>query len=133
MRFDSKSVLLNDGVNMKLIVDVPDVFEKLDFPDHVWASAITNFNHVLNERSRVTEEVNGLPVDILQLENGTSSIKVSIAVRRTDIEAFEDVWFKIKGQIVFRDHTCGVVEEVLIKDLTYTNAKGEVIGVLNKS
>jgi hypothetical protein len=133
MRFDSKSVLLNDGINMKLTVDIPEVLKKLDFTDKVWEAAIINFNNILNQRQTVTEEILGKPLDILQLEYGTASIKLSIGVKRDDVEAFEDVWFKIKGQIVFRDHTCGTVEEVLIKDLTYTDASGTVRGVLNKA
>jgi len=133
MRFNSKSVLLNDGVNMKVMVDIPEVFSKLDFPECIWTTAIREFNNRLNERASVTEEVLGKPVDVLQLERGESSIKVSLGVKRDDVEAFEDVWFKLKGQIVFRDHTCGIVEEVLIKDLTYTDSTGTVRGVLNKT
>jgi hypothetical protein len=133
MRFNSKSVLLNDGVNMKVMIDVPEVFAKLEFPDTIWESAIINFNHVLNQRPSVTEEVNGLPVDILNLENGTSSIRLSIGVKRTDVEAFEDVWFKLRGQIVFKANSFDDVESINITDLVYTNAKGEKVGVLNKS
>lgn len=133
MRFNSKSVLLNDGVNMKVMVDIPEVFEKLDFPEAVWVDAIVNFNNRLNERPTVTEEVLGKPVDILQLEPGTSSIKLSIGVKREDVEAFEDVWFKLKGQIVFKANSFQDVESINITDLIYTNAEGEKVGVFNKT
>ena len=132
MKFNSKSVLLNDGVNMKVIVDVPEVISSFNFPDKVWENAIVHFNTRLNERPSVTEEVNGLPVDILQLERTTSSLKLAIAVKRDDVEAFEDVWFKLKGQLVLKENSWTDVEAVDITDLIYTNAKGEKVGVLNK-
>ena len=133
MRFNSKSVLLNDGVNMKLIVDVPEVIGSFQCSDKVWESAIINFNTKLNGRESVTEEVNGLPVDILQMERGEASIRLAIAVKRDDVEAFEDVWFKIKGQLIFKPQSMTDVETIDIADLIYVNAKGEKVGVLNKS
>jgi hypothetical protein len=133
MRFNSKSVLLNDGVNMKLIVDVPEVIGSFQCSDKVWENAIINFNTKLNGRESVTEEVNGLPVDILQMERGEASIRLAIAVKRDDVEAFEDVWFKIKGQLIFKPQSMTDVEAIDIADLIYVNAKGEKVGVLNKS
>ena len=133
MRFDSKSVLLNDGVNMKVMIDIPEVFDHLDFPECIWNTAISEFNRKLNERATVTQEVLGTQIDILQLERGDSSIKLAICVKKDEVEAFEDVWFKLSGQIVFKDHTTKEVEEVLIRDLTYKDASGTVLGVLNKN
>lgn len=134
MRFNSKSVLLNDGVNLKVIVGIPEILEKLEFSDKIWTDAILNFNRRLNERQSVTEQVNGLPVDILNLEYGSSLIMVSIGVKRTDIEAFEDVWFKLRGQILFKPNECPEIESIDITNLTYKNASGEVCEVLlNKS
>lgn len=133
MRFNSKSVLLNDGVNMKVMVDVPEVISSFQFPDSVLDEAIINFNTKLNQRSSVTEEVSGLPVDILQMERGEASIRLAIAVKREDVEAFEDVWLKIKGQVIFKPQSFTDVEAINITDLVYTNANGEKVGVLNKS
>lgn len=134
MRFNSKSVLLNDGVKVTATVKLPEIFDSLQFPKSLWTSAIKEFNNVLNERASVTEEVLGKPIDVLQLEHG-EDIKLSIVVRRDDVEAFEDVWFKLKGKVDFNlaSHPKLDVESIRITDLTYTDAKGGVHGILNKS
>ena len=134
MRFNSKSVLLNDGVKITATIKLPEIFDSLEFPKCIWTTAIKEFNNVLNERASVTEEVLGKPIDILQLEQG-EDITLAIVVRREDIEAFEDVWFKLTGKVDFSlaSHPKLEVESIRITDLTYTDAGGEVHGVLNKS
>jgi hypothetical protein len=134
MRFNSKSVLLNDGVKITAVVKLPEIFDSLEFPKCIWTTAIKEFNNVLNERVTVTEEVLGKPIDILQLEQ-SEDIALAIVVRREDVEAFEDVWFKLKGKVDFNleSHPKLEVESIRITDLTYTDASGNVRGVLNKS
>lgn len=130
MRFDLKSVLLHDGVVIKVKVHSPEVFSNLKVPIAVWHKAVLAFNKRLNERSSVTEEINNSLVDILQMDDRDV---LQLAVRKEDVESFDNVWFSIKGQVVFKASSESEVEEIVISDLIYKDSAGVVHGVLNKT
>jgi wyosine [tRNA(Phe)-imidazoG37] synthetase (radical SAM superfamily) len=130
MRFDLKSVLLHDGVVIKVKVHPPEVFSNLKVPIVVWHKAVLAFNKQLNERNSVTEEINNSLVDILQMDDRDV---LQLAVRKEDAERFDNTWFSIKGQIVFKASSESEVEEIVISDLIYKDSAGKPHGILNKS
>jgi hypothetical protein len=116
---------------MKLTIDVPEIFSTLKCPECVWTTAIHEFNNRLNERATVTEQILGKPVDILQVERKDACVTVKVVVKKEDVEAFEDVWLKLRGNIDFnQDFSVGAIN---ISNFTYKNATGEITDVLNKS
>jgi hypothetical protein len=130
MRFDLKSVLLHDGVVIKVKVHSPEVFSNLKVPVTVWHKAVLAFNKRLNDRNSVTEEVNNALVDILQLDDRDV---MQLVVRKEDVTTFGNTWFSIKGQIVFKASSESEVDEIVISDLIYKDLAGNVHGILNKS
>ena len=135
MKFDSKSVLLNDGVSIKVSIHVPEILKSLSISKEIWQIAVINFNKKLNERSVVTENVNGLSADILQLElSEGNSLIMAMSVNRGDVQIFGDKWFGITGQIIFKGNSWNEVEAIDISDLIYKNAGGDTTHrVINKT
>jgi hypothetical protein len=130
MRFDQKSVILNDGVVIKVKVHAPDVFNELKVPIEIWHKAVLLFNRRLNDRNSVTEEINDALADILQLDDRDV---LQIVVKKDHVPQFENTWFSIKGQIVFKANSNTDVEEIVISDLVYKDSKGMSKGIINKS
>ncbi len=122
MRFDLKSVLLNDGVVIKIKVHAPDVFDNLSVPIEVWHKSVIEFNKYLNERKSVTQEVAGVLIDILTMDDRN---QIQFAVQEKDVDMIGNLWFSIKGQIIFKANSTNAVEEVVITDLVYKNKLGE--------
>lgn len=132
MKFDSQSVLLNDGVNIQVNINLPKIFDNYTFSPEMWSKTISGLNKLLNERSSVTTEINGKKVDILQVEP-RDPFAIKLVVNKDDIEFFGSTWFSIKGQLVFEENSWDKVEKILISDLIYKDAEGNTHGLLNKS
>lgn len=130
MKFDSKSVLLNDGVTINVKINLPNVFDNVIIPPGVWNYSIKKFNQVLNERKSVTTIIGNLPVDILCLGDKNT---LSVAVHREDIQEIASLWFSIKGQIVFKEGSSDTLEEINIDSLFYRDQDGVEHFVVNKT
>ena len=130
MRFDLRSVLLNDGVVIKVTINPPDIFINLNIPVEVWHKAIVNFNKQLNERRSVTEEINDVLVDILQMDDRNV---LQLAVDKNHVDRINDTWFSIKGQLIFKSKSSNEIEELIINDLIYKDLQGNTQKILNKS
>jgi hypothetical protein len=130
MRFNPNSVLLNDGVAVKVPIHLPSVFDNLPVSAEIWTKSVMAFNTQLNTRKSVTEQVNGKSVDVLQFD---AKDVVSLVVHKADVKEITEMWFSIKGQIVYKAGSMDDIEEIAIKDLIYKGLDGEEKSVLIKS
>lgn len=130
MKFNPNSVLLNDGVVVKVAIHLPSVFDNLQVPADVWVKSVVAVNSLLNARKSVTEQVNGKSVDVLQFD---AKDVVSLVVNKADVKEMTETWFSIKGQIVYKAGSMDDIEEIAIKDLIYKGLDGEEKSVLIKS
>lgn len=125
MKFDSKSVLLNDGVNIILSIALPDVIKKSYISTRVWQRSIANFNERLNERKGVTETINGNSVDVLRLESfpdcPDSPIGLLVVANKEDLDSLKVADFGITGELEFKGNSWEEVQFVNISDIVYTN------------
>ena len=67
MRFNSKSITLNRGVNCRLKVNVPSEFPIDKIAYDVLESSIKDFNNELDKRRQVKELIGNMEVDVLRL------------------------------------------------------------------
>lgn len=132
MKFNSKSVLLNDGVNVKLAITIPEVFNQFAISDQIWVNTVKSFNEVLNARQSVTETVNGSSIDILELQP-IGPLVMTAVVKKEDAEKFGKTWFSIKGQIVFCEKSMELVDKIIISDIIYKSEDGTTHFVLSKT
>lgn len=130
MRFNPNSVLLNDGVAVKVAIHLPSIFDNLQVSDDIWTKSVMAFNSLLNARKSVTEQVNGKSVDVLQFD---AKNVVSLVVHKADVKEMTETWFSIKGQIVYKANSTEEIEEIAIKDLIYKGLDGTQKSVLIKT
>lgn len=131
MKFDSKSVLLNDGVVINVKLHLPNIFDNVIIPPGVWDYSVKRVNQKLNERKTVTTMMLGnRPVDILCLGNEKT---LSLAVRREDIQEVASTWFSIKGQIIFKQGSTDTLDEITISEIFHRDADGVEHTLINKS
>ena len=134
MKFNSSSVLLNDGVHIKVMVHSPAVFKGLQVNQSTWVKSVTNFNRTLNERDSVTETINGLKVDVLSMETNTDGLHLVLVVNKGDVQVFGNKHFSITGELIFSPGDVNEVDDIVIKDLLWSsNSEGSKHGVLNKT
>lgn len=130
MRFDLRSVLLNDGVVISVKVHLPEALQPLVISKTVWHKAVIEFNKRLNKRVSVTEEINDHMVDVMQMDNEES---LQLAVNRNDVDLFNAMWFSIKGQVYFKGKSLVLVDEVQILEVIYKDVEGNVHPITNKN
>lgn len=119
MRFNSKSVTLNRGVNHKIRLQIPFIFDSYDISRDVWDKSLKDFNKCLDKRPQVSEIINGIKIDILRVKRGVGEIFIWTSVKEKDIPLLEKLNFTFKGKLYYADDKKETVEHVLISDLTY--------------
>ena len=125
MKFNSKSVTLNRGINLKVSVAIPPIMDSYQISDDVWNEAMVDFNKELDNRSQVSEIVDGVKVDVLRINTRiVGTVILWMMVKESDVEVVENMVFTLSGTVVFEDETSNVVEKVIVKDLFFGSPDG---------
>jgi hypothetical protein len=120
MVFTSDSILMNRGINYKVIVRLPTIFSSYKITDEILDECIKSFNKELDARSQVSEIVNGVKVDVLRLKEMCDNIMLWMYVKENDLPKIKRINFSLAGLLVFTDATEREVERIIIEDLLYT-------------
>jgi hypothetical protein len=125
MKFNSQSVTLNGGKRVRIDVFIPAALLDVEIPDHIWQSAIDDFNEKLNARPSVTTKINEVEVDVLKVESVEDSdllkigaVVMMIVVKDEQWPKIADVHFCLTGSLTF-DSVSGKVDGMVIKNITY--------------
>jgi hypothetical protein len=132
MKFNSKSVTLNRGVNVKVNVALPPKLETYTIPQDVWEESIKQFNKELDERSQVSELIQGIKVDVLRVNRTMGCVVLWMTAKEKDVDTINLLEFKLSGKVVFEDEKSDKIEMVLIKDLLYGSPSGEHRSIFRK-
>lgn len=127
MKFDSNSVMLRGGSQLKLDVYIPAALLSIDIPDNIWQSAVDNFNEKLNKRSNVTIEINGIGMDVIKCEVVREVLEIGaivllVVMREDDYGKIADTIFRLNGYLTFSDGT-DIVDEMTITNICYDESK----------
>lgn len=118
MRFNSKSITLNRGVNFRLRVNVPSGFSIDQISYNILESAIQDFNDILDKRRQVKEIINGIDIDILRLGFTAETFYLWVFIKENDIDFFKNnISFTFSGKLVYGNDI--FPEKVIIEDLIY--------------
>lgn len=124
MRFNSKSITVNRGVNCKLKVNVPSDFPIDKIAYNVLESAIKDFNDVLDKRRQVKEIIGDMEVDVLRLGITAETFYLWVFVKEKDIDFLKDkISFTFSGKLVYGDNDI-FPEKIIIEDLIYKVTEG---------
>lgn len=124
MKFNSKSVLLNRGVNYRIPLETPPALKNYTFTEEVVKEAIDEFNKHLNKRPRVTMHLGDIKVDVLRLVPAAKSFALWLVVKEKDIDDLHKICFTIKGEVIFAENSDVQVDKMVIKDVMYDDDKG---------
>lgn len=117
MRFNSKSVLLNRGVNFRIKVHIPLEFPIDKIAYDVLESAISDFNDSLDKRRQVKELFGDIEIDVLRLGITAETFYLWVFVKEKDINFLKDnMAFTFSGKLVYGDNDV-FPEKVIIEDL----------------
>jgi len=125
MRFNSKSVILNGGINIFKNISVPMGFEAYSIDPAVWTASVDEFNKELNKRPSVLGNVDDIDVDVLRIEFN-DKIKLRMFVMKEFENDIQNTQFMLKGKLVFDNESTNKVEKMIIKDIHYMSERGYV-------
>ncbi len=132
MKFNSKSVTLNRGVNTKVGITLPPVVSSCEIPNNVWDASVDKFNKELDERSVVSEFLKGMKVDVLRVHRSMGTMTLWINAKESDLDELQKMNFNMSGKLVFADSGSNTVEQVLIEDMTYSTTGTEPQSIFRK-
>lgn len=125
MRFNSKSVMLNRGVNYRYPIETPPVFKHYKFYPDVLKKAVEEFNKRLDKRPHVTMHFDGIKVDVLRIVPTTDeTLAIWLVVKEKDIDTVNEMCFTIKGDVYFVGTSDTEVDHMIINDVMYNENKG---------
>ena len=119
MRFNSKSVMLNRGTNLRVGIDIPSALRYHSIPVALWDTAITEFNKQLDTRRQVSEIIDGVKVDVLRIHLQSGGLFIWMSVKEKDVSTISKLRFTFKGKLVYENDTAKRLEQILINDLLY--------------
>jgi hypothetical protein len=119
MKFNSKSVTVNGGTNLKVNVEIPSLLSCYQISPGMWDESLEEFNKELDTRRQVSEIINGIKVDVLRLKRVSTDVFIWMTAKEKDIDEVKDIRFTVKGKLVFEDDKAIKVEKILIEDLLY--------------
>lgn len=125
MKFNSKSVTLNRGVNLKVNLEIPSALTSYPISGEIWEESLEEFNKQLDERRQVSEIIDGVKVDVLRLKRAVGDVFIWMSAKEKDIPMIEKLRFTFKGKLVFENKDSNKVEKVLINDLLYGDLSAE--------
>ncbi len=117
MKFDSKSVVLNRGVNQRYVVHTPIQLDQYQIADDVWDSAVEEFNQKLNKRKRSTMKISDFKVDVLRVGRTMGTLVMWVVVKEKDMSTLDHTEFMLKGEVVFAENSDTKVDKLNIWDV----------------
>lgn len=136
MRFNSKSITLNKGFNLRLKVYNPSEFPIDKISDDLLESAIKRFNKVLDSRGDVKEVIDDIEIDILRLGRTAETFFLWIFVKEEDVRKIEgsSIHVTFSGRLVYDKNNDIFPEKVIIEDVNYKmNDKDEWKSIIGSS
>lgn len=125
MRFNSKSVLLNRGINYRYPIETPPVFKQYKFRPNVLREAVDEFNQKLDKRPHVTMHMNDVKVDVLRIvPTSDDTLAIWLVVKEKDVDTVHETHFTIKGDVYFEGESDVKVDKMVIKDVMYSDDRG---------
>ena len=129
MRFNSKSVLLNRGINYRYPIETPPVFKHYKFQPDVLSEAVKEFNRKLDKRPLVTMYMDGIKVDVLRIvPTSDDTLAIWLVVKEKDVDTVHETCFTIKGDVYFDGDSDVKVDKMVINDVMYGENKGIFAG-----
>ena len=127
MKFNSKSVILNGGKEVKVEVDIPPAVGHRMISSKIWEDSISEFNNRMDTRTQVSEIISGTSVDILRLDRSNQNVFLWMFAMEEDMPLIRSLHFILKGRMVFENIVPDNdnIEDVLLDDLLYTTDMGE--------
>ena len=123
MKFNSNSVLMHGGQELKLDVFIPKALMDIDISDEMWQLSIKNFNKLLNSRENVTAEINVIKVEAVTEDSmKLGAIMLVIFMKESEYEKIANTMFKIRGHLLFKPMS-DVVDELIIENICWDNGK----------
>lgn len=121
MRFNSKSITLNKGFNLRLKVNVPKEFPIDEIAHDVLEVSVKDFNNILDNREDVREIINNIEVDILRLGLTAETFYLWIFVKEEDVKKIErgSINVTFSGKLVYNSDNDISPERVIIEDIIY--------------
>lgn len=125
MRFNSKSITLNKGFNLRLKINIPEEFPIGKISNDILEPAIKDFNNILDNRKNVREIVDNIEIDILRLGLTAETFYLWVFVKKEDVKQIEggSINFTFSGKLVYGDND-DLPEKVIIDDLIYKVTEG---------
>lgn len=125
MKFNSKSVLLNKGINYRQPLQTPSVFSKYKFAPDVLRNAVDEFNKKLDKRPHVTMKLNGVKADVLRIvPMAENALAIWLAVKEKDIDTVNKICFTIKGDVYFEGDSEVNIDHMIIHDVLFDEGHG---------
>ena len=125
MKFNSKSVLMNRGINYRYPIETPLAFKHYKFHPDVLREAVEEFNQMLDKRPHVTMHFDEVKVDVLRLvPTSDDTLALWLVVKEKDVDVIREKCFTIKGDVYFEGESDVKVDKMIIKDVMYSEDKG---------
>ena len=129
MRFDSKSVIMNRGINYRYPIETPSAFKHYKFHPYVLREAVEEFNMKLDRRPLVTMHFDKVKVDVLRLvPTSDDTLALWLVVKEKDVDIIHEKCFTIKGDVYFVGDSDVEVDKMVITDVMYSDDKGIFTG-----
>jgi len=120
MRFNSKSITLNRGVNLRLKINIPSEFPIDKISYNILESAIEDFNNSLDQRRQVKEIIDNIEADVLRVGITAETFYCWVFVKEKDIDFLKNkISFTFSGKLVYNSDNDIFPEKVIIDDLIY--------------
>src|ERR1035437_3534679 len=125
LKFNSKSVVLNRGVNYRYLIQTPSGFSKYKFSPEVLRKAVEEFNQKLDRRPHVTMRIDTIKADVLRLVPITDdTLAMWLVVKEKDIDKMNEICFTIKGDVYFAGDSDVNVDHMIIHDVLFNDNHG---------
>ena len=136
MKFNSKSVTLQDGVQCFIELNVPLALLDYSLDDNHWKIAMQEFNKKLDARPSVTFSADGLTLDILQMEieekQSIEVLSLRVVAKEEDLRRLETIPFQITGHLTFKPKT-DIIEKMVIDNVTFGGDDHKKFCIFNDS
>jgi hypothetical protein len=124
MKFDSKSVLLNRGINYRLDVEIPPKLSSYILDENIWNEALDNFNKRLSNRNKVSAHIGDIKIDVIRLGKNVGNVVLWVIAKSNDTDALGKINFKLKGQVIFKEDSDVKVDKMVIRDILFGDTEG---------
>lgn len=119
MRFNSKSVLLNSGINQRYMVRLPKQLDQYQIADEVWEDAVKEFNKRLDRRPHVTVHMGDIKIDVLKIGRTMETIVLWLVVKKKDLPIINHTELMLHGEVIFAEDSDTKVDKMVIKDVVF--------------